>query len=342
MPTFAERRAARLRGETAATREWMRLGLDPAEPVDVFRVIEEARVWLLFEPLQHLFGFFQREGESAGIVVHNGHPLSLQRFTAAHEYGHFALGHQLSQDGQAELFNSNDVPLQEVEAQAFAAEFLMPLALVNRALDRLSLDQRPMTLSPVEAYQLSLELGSSYQATVTQLRQLNKLGDPAYQELSRWQPIGIKTEVGAGKRPANARSDVWDITDARRDRRLRLRIDDELHVRLPEIPTSGYRWHVDLDGLGRSLETLGDELEPVDLQGDARYGSARQRHISWRATGIGVAQLDMRLVRPWQGADAAPLDLVSLPVTVRPPRTGQELDSGMGLPQRRAILQAAA
>jgi hypothetical protein len=194
----------------------MRLGFDPSQPVDVFRVIEEERVWLLFEPLQHLFGFFQREGDSAGVVIHNGHPLSLQRFTAAHEYGHFVLGHEASQDGRAELFGGADVPIQEVEAQAFAAEFLMPLALVNRALDRLSVPREPGELSPVDAYQLSLELGSSYTATITQLKQLNKIGETGYGELGRWQPIAIKAGLGGGSRPANARADVWDVTEARR------------------------------------------------------------------------------------------------------------------------------
>lgn len=320
----------------------MRLGFDPSHPVDVFRVIEEARVWLLFEPLQHLFGFFQREGNSAGIVIHNGHPLSLQRFTGAHEYGHFALGHEASQDGRAELFGGADVPIQEVEAQAFAAEFLMPLALVNRALDRLSLPREPQELLPVDAYQLSLELGSSYTATVTQLKQLNKIGEVGYQELSRWQPITIKTSLGGGSRPANARADVWDVTEARRDRQLQLRLGDELHVRLPEMPTTGYRWQVDLNQLASSLELLTDELEPTDLHEHERFGGRRQRHLWWRATGTGRGTLDVRLTRSWEGPDAQLLDRLSLPLAIRPPRTGLELDSGLAISQRRALLQAAA
>ena len=320
----------------------MRLGFDPSQPVDVFRVIEEERVWLLFEPLQHLFGFFQREGDSAGVVIHNGHPLSLQRFTAAHEYGHFVLGHEASQDGRAELFGGADVPIQEVEAQAFAAEFLMPLALVNRALDRLSMPRVPGELSPVDAYQLSLELGSSYTATITQLKQLNKIGEKGYGELGRWQPIAIKAGLGGGSRPANARADVWDVTEARRGRQLQLRLGDELHVRLPELPTTGYRWQVDLDEIGPTLDLLADELEPVDLHGQERFGATRERHLWWRATGTGCGTLDVRLTRAWEGQNAASLDRLSLAVAIRPPRTGLEMDAGISMPQRRALLQAAA
>jgi Zn-dependent peptidase ImmA (M78 family)/predicted secreted protein len=340
MTTFQERRTARLRGSTEATRQFMRLDLDAERPVDVFRVIEDKRVWLLFEPLDHLYGFFQRYEDGAGIVLHNGHPLSLQRFTAAHEYGHFALGHNTSQDSSRELFGGVDLPLQELEAQAFAAEFLMPLPLVNRALDRLSLPRELHALTSIEAYQLSLEMGSSYRATITQLKQLNKISDALTNELRRWEPIQIKTELGAGRRPDNSRADVWDVDECRRGRNLQLRLEDELHIRLPEIPTSGYRWEVDVRG-GASLEPLLDELEP-DLQTQERLGGERRRHLWWKAIEPGGGVVDLRLVRPWQGQEAESVDGLQLSLTVQIPRTGLEMAAGISLPQRRAMLAQAA
>jgi Zn-dependent peptidase ImmA (M78 family)/predicted secreted protein len=340
MTSFSQRRAARLNGVRAATQQSMRLGLDLGEAVDVFRVIEQANVWLLFEPLDRLYGCFQRVGDAAGIMVHSGHPLSLQRFTGAHEYGHFVLGHEASQDGATELFGG-DAPLQELEAQAFAAEFLMPLPLVNRALDRLGLGQDPGALSPVEAYQLSLELGSSYTATLTQLGQLNKITEHAQKELDGWQPISIKTELGDGTRPRNARAAVWDVTESRRDRRLRLQRDDELHVRLPELPSSGYRWDLRFGGLNDELELLVDELEPSRLEDTGRVGAMRRRHLWWRATGTGDGVLEARLVRSWEGPGATPIDSLTLSIAVAMPPTGPEVDIGIGLPQRRALLAAA-
>jgi predicted secreted protein len=341
MTTFRERRAARLRGSAAATRQWVRLDLDAERPVDVFGVIEDQQVWLLFEPLQHLYGFFQRQDGVAGIVLHNGHPLSLQRFTAAHEYGHYALGHQFSQDSTHELFGGNDLPLQELEAQAFAAEFLMPLALVNRALDRLSLPRELQMLSPTDAYQLSLEMGSSYRATITQLQQLNKIPDVLSAELRNWEPIDLKIELGRGHRPDNARADVWDVSERSRERRMHLRLDDELHVRLPEIPSSGYRWHVDLVDAAGCLELVADELEP-DLLEQQRLGGGRRRHLWWKAVAPGEGMLDLNLIRPWQGPEAAPVDGLRLPLSVQVPRTGLELPTGISLPQRRAMLETAA
>jgi Zn-dependent peptidase ImmA (M78 family)/predicted secreted protein len=316
----------------------MRLDLDAERAVDVFGVIEGRRVWLLFEPLDHLFGFFQRQEERAGIVLHSGHPLSVQRFTAAHEYAHYVLGHELSQDSQHELFGGAELPLQELEAQAFAAEFLMPLPLVNRALDRLSLSREPSDLTPIEAYQLSLEMGSSYRATITQLKQLNKISQTGLEQLQAWEPIQIKTELGDGRRPENARADVWDVNKTRMARNLRLRIDDELHVRLPEIPTSGYRWDVDVKGM--ALEPVLDELE-TDLNTAERYGGARRRHLWWRAISPGGTTLSLRLVRPWQHA-AEPLDGLELALRVQTPRTGLQSSAGISLPQRRALLTEAA
>lgn len=341
MTTFRERREARLKGSAEATRRWLHLGLDADAPVDVFRVIEDEQVWLLFEPLHHLYGFFQREDGAAGIVLHNGHPLSLQRFTAAHELGHYALGHEHSQDSSRELYGGGDLPLQEFEAQAFAAEFLMPLPLVNRALDRLSLSRDPHDLSPTDAYQLSLEMGSSYRATITQLAQLNKIPNALLVELGKWQPIDLKIEVARGHRPANSRADVWAVDEHRRDRRMQLRLDDELHVRLPEIPSSGYRWHLEWLDADASLELVADELE-TELLEQPLIGATRRRHMWWKAVAPGAGVLDLRLVRAWQGPDAEPVDGLRLQLVVQIPRTGLELPTGISLPQRRAMLEAAA
>jgi predicted secreted protein len=340
MSSFRERRDARLRGSAEATRELMRLDLDAERPVDVFGVVEDKQVWLLFEPLDHLYGFFQRANGAAGIVLHNGHPLSLQRFTAAHEYGHFALGHEYSQDSPRELFGGNDLPLQEIEAQAFAADFLMPLPLVNRALDRLSLPRTPEVLAPLDAYQLSLEMGSSYRATISQLNNLNKISDGVLTELRDWTPIQIKVALGGGQRPENARASVWSVDELRRGRQLHLRLEDELHVRLPEIPTSGYRWEVEFAGNGLGLELLSDELDG-DLDTQERLGGERQRHLWFKAVEPGGGRLGLRLIRPWQGAEAEPVDSLELPLSVEIPRTGLELSTGISLPQRRAMLEEA-
>ena len=109
-----------------------------------------------------------------GIIVNSQHPLTLQRYTAAHEYGHHALGHDASADDESG-FTGDRQNLQEVAAQAFAGEFLMPLQLVNYTLRTMGLPGQYLPLTARQMYQLALELGVSYGAAVTQLVGQHKL-----------------------------------------------------------------------------------------------------------------------------------------------------------------------
>jgi Zn-dependent peptidase ImmA (M78 family)/predicted secreted protein len=343
MTTVAERQEARLKGSTKAVQRWVQLGLDPDSSVDIFSVIEGERIWLLFEPLESLYGFFDRAADAAGIVIQSKHPVAVQRFTAAHEYGHFALGHQHSHDTRRELFGpAAELSLQEIEAQAFAAEFMMPLALVNRALDRLDLPREPHGITATAAYQLSLELGCSYTATLTQLRQLNKLGDRDVERLTKLEPIEIKAEVAGGVKPANSRADVWLVDDKSTRRRLQLRIGDELHIRLREIPSSGYRWVTEQRRLDGCLELVKDELEPSDLERARRVGAERQRHLWWRASKPAEGTLSLRLRRRHVAASQSAAEVVDLSLSIARPRA--ELDDGQGMSgrQRRPYVRQLA
>ena len=339
MSTPAEREAAAKEGASAATKQGVRLGLDVDNPIDIFRVIEESKVWLLFERLDRLYGFFQRQSDDvAGIVLNSGHPLSLQRFTASHEYGHYVLGHSASQDGESEVLGGGALPLQEIQAQSFAAEFLMPLRLINLSLDRLSLPRKPTNLDPVSAYQLSLEIGASYTATVSRLNQLNKISYPLAHELRSHEPMQMKLEIGGGQPPENSRAAVWALNHRLGGRHLELRIDDELHVRLAEIPSSGYRWKLEsgFDG----FEILDDELERNDVDG-GKFGSKVTRHLRCRALEPGAGTLQLSLVRNWEGSDSNPVDRIALPLVVQSPPTGLESPTGIALPQRQALLTQA-
>src|SRR5271170_2214925 len=102
--------------------------------VDVFGVIAKLGVPMLLRPLSGLLGAFLPE-PMAGILVTTERPLSVQRFTAAHELGHFYLKHQISLDDETILrrspFSLNPgYDLQEVEADAFAAGFMIPKWLI--------------------------------------------------------------------------------------------------------------------------------------------------------------------------------------------------------------------
>lgn len=103
------------------------LGLDEKEPVhDVCGLLESAGV-KVFPFVKNTPNFFGLSVGGAGggpaIVVNTWDKITVERwiFTAAHELGHLLLHLQDYDDAQ-----SKENPAQEKEADAFAAEFLMP------------------------------------------------------------------------------------------------------------------------------------------------------------------------------------------------------------------------
>lgn len=321
----------RRRGSLRAQRALRTAGVDFEAPIDVFGSIEREQVWLLFQPLDRLYGAYRRH-ETPGIVIHAGHPHRLQRFTAAHELGHHLLGHDLSVDAQDEVEKmSAGLPAQEVEAQAFAATYLMPVQLINRGLAHLGLKRHPGSVTPEQAYRLSLDLGSSYTATVTQLRALERITAANLRALVKVQPIDIKTELALGHRPENARADVWPLSQADDGRTLWVSPDDELHVSLVESPTTGYRWRP--QSAASELEIAGDEPVTTDVANSPVYGAERLRHVWWRAAAPTQAAIAADLRRGFDPDGVA--ERFEVAVHVQRARTG---DSDHGVSRRQLQL----
>lgn len=318
-------------GSLRAQRALKAAEVDFEAPVDVFRSIEREQIWLLFQPLDRLYGAYRRR-ETPGIVIHAGHPNRLQRFTAAHELGHHLLGHDLSVDARDEVeLMGSGLPAQEVEAQAFASTFLMPVQLVNRSLAHLALKRRPGAITPEQAYRLSLDLGSSYAATITQMRALERISAANMQALLKVRPIVIKTELALGRPPENARADVWPLSQADDGRTLSVSRDDELHVSLLESPTTGYRWQT-RDG-ANELEFVGEEpVAHVDA-GSRVYGAQRLRHVWWRAGPPTRTTIGADLRRAFEPDGVA--EHFEVAVHVQPSRTG---DSDHGVNRRQLQL----
>lgn len=69
-------------------------------------------------------------GESATIGYNQDQHRHRQRFTVAHEIGHFMMGHT---NGNS-TFDLDSKKPEEIEANQFAAELLIPLSLLNKEL----------------------------------------------------------------------------------------------------------------------------------------------------------------------------------------------------------------
>src|SRR5580704_7944833 len=94
-------------GTLAAARLHQRLDLRPqiesrGGNVDVFGAIHTVGLPLILRPLDKLLGAYLSDPEP-GVLVTTQRPMSIQRFTAAHELGHFSLRHQPSLDDESIL-----------------------------------------------------------------------------------------------------------------------------------------------------------------------------------------------------------------------------------------------
>lgn len=333
MTAFERARAA---GARAGQHEHLRLKNELVRQIDVFRIISQAGIWLMFQPMRDLFGAYQRHAEGAGIILNANHPSTLQRFTAAHEYGHHVLGHDFSLD-DAEHIEGYEATLseKEVAAQAFAADFLMPLQLVNYTLRRMGLPIKPGELSARDVYRVSLELGASYTATITQLQALKKISAGLARRLRKELPIAIKEDM-VGARPHHARADVWVLDEGESGRELTPRVDDEVHVLLPERPSTGYVWRPKEDDGGGALVLSGESFEPATSEQAGAYGAVGTHHLVFRVLQPGDHTLRLVKQRPWQ-RDAPPAATFEARLlTVRRP-TG-ESDHGLSEEQKEMLL----
>lgn len=149
--------------------------VEPPIPIEV--VAKREGLDIRLEPLEtNLSGFLYREGARAVIGANSLQARVRQRFTVAHELGHYFLheGERLHVDRAAHFrlrsaLASQGIDTSEIEANRFAAELLMPRAMVDadmkaaHALD--VLDDEFLT-------KLSRKYGVSSQAMVLRLTNL--------------------------------------------------------------------------------------------------------------------------------------------------------------------------
>jgi len=325
-------REAREQGSFKATEDLVELEVDTSNPIDVFTVIEDAGIWLFFLPMGNALGAFLDRG-AKGIMINIGRPLSVQRLTAAHEFGHFRLGHRTSVDPEETIQGAGNREAQEVAAQAYALDFIMPLELVERQWEILRLPAAKRDLTAREVYGLSLAIGISYRACIVQLSSMAKISKVQAVEFLKWRPKDLK-RLMHGVGPANPWADVWALTKADSGRILSIRVDDEVSIELAEVPSTGFRWIVEGERFGADsyLKLVADEFEgTADRQPDL-IGAGGHRYVAVRAIKEGQQVLTLRLARFWE-TTAPPSDSFQITCLVGPSPTGNQ---PMGLRPDRA------
>jgi hypothetical protein len=171
----------------------------------------------------------------------------------------------------------------------------MPVQIVNRLLIARGFDRDHPQLGPADVYELSLEFGTSYEATLTQLAVLEKITWAEARKL-RLPPIEIKTTLAAGRRPQDARADVWLVRETDTERDLPLRVSDEVVLRLPEMPSSGYVWTLHRIQFA-SLEVVDEVTEAVDEKQSTMRATVTAVAPSAACTCVPSARMSM--TSPW-------------------------------------------
>lgn len=301
--------------------------------VDVFGAIQAVDLPLLLRPLQGLLGAYLSD-PAPGVLVTTQRPMAIQRFTAAHELGHFTMKHQPSLDDESIL---RRMPMagepaedfQEVEADAFAIGFMMPRWLIqwHAARQGWTVDD---FRRPNRVYQLALRLGASYEATCWTLVRHRLITTAMARDLQRTEPRELKVALLEDYRPQDYRGDVWLLTERDAGTRIDGSRNDLFVLRLKENAGAGYLWDIDqLKASGFAI--VRDAREVID--GDGIGGPVIRRVTAAPGEGgRGSLQLDER--RPWE--PDPPLSRLALVFDL----TGPE-EEGLSRAERRRLLEAA-
>jgi hypothetical protein len=177
------------RGAKRAREARAALGLDPQAPLRcVLAAVERVAPVVVAALPDDVAGACWRGGGQVVLWVNGTQPLVRQRFTVAHELGHVRCGHQRpAVDSVATVTGLAHDPY-EVEANAFAAEFLVPRTAVE---DRVR--GRAPTLEDVVL--LAAEHGVSTQVAHYRLVTAGLVGDERSAQLKRELDEGLAGDV---------------------------------------------------------------------------------------------------------------------------------------------------
>lgn len=173
--------------------------------IDVFGMLVSRDIPVMFKPLKGLLGAYIDDPDK-GVMVSTQRPLRVQRFTAAHELGHEALGHEASFDAEdvltrALFVTESGFDIREIQANAFATELLTPQWLIVHHVKRQGWTRENLT-DPIVVYQLALRMGSSYSATCYALADCKAIDRPTCEKLLKIKPKAIKQAL---VKPTNRR-----------------------------------------------------------------------------------------------------------------------------------------
>ncbi|PWK52846.1 ImmA/IrrE family metallo-endopeptidase [Pleionea mediterranea] len=265
--------------------------------IDISSAVEHLELPMIFRPLKGLLGAYI-PGEAPGIIITTERRLSIQRYTAAHELGHYYLQHNLSADDEAVIGrstkHSDDIPLQELEAEAFAGEFLLPKKLLLNICRGLRLGKVDLK-NPVNVYKISSRAGVSYEAAAIALLNYKFIDLNTYPDVKAFPRKECKQELlGSWERHVEKFDlDIICLNESDNNSHIKLESNDFVILELPEPAASGYLWQ-GMDAI-LNLKLLEDSRKFSETE---NLGGVVKRRLL--LSGSGEVSVYLRLKRPWE------------------------------------------
>lgn len=302
--------------------------------IDVFGMLVKRDIPVMFRPLKNLLGAFI-DDPGKGVIVTSQRPLPVQRFTAAHELGHEALGHEASFDEEdiltrALFVTEESYDRREIQANAFASQLLTPSWLIVQHMKRQNWSRESL-VDPVVVYQLSLRMGSSYSATCYALEESKGIDRQTREKLLKVKPKAIKQSLVRPYEPETWYGDVWLVTEKDNGMVLDGSRSDLVVLKFQEHTSSGYVWQIgDLADAGLAIV----EDDRAAKSGRQQIGGVVFRTVIAEPQQEGGASghVHLREMRPWQ-SPGEPLHSLELDVELSGP-----VPAGLLLEQREALL----
>jgi len=269
--------------------------------VDVFTSVIDRGAQLIFKKLEGLLGAYIPV-PAPGILVTTERPLAIQRFTAAHELGHFTLNHRGSLDGEEILHRSPVVgsyDSNEIGADAFASEFLVPEWLIDYHAHKQHWSSESLK-NPANVYQLALRVGVSYEAVCWILLKHKLVVRNVIDGLLAVERKAIKQQLLGGHSLPNWFPNVWVLTEKDQGSIIYGEPDDVFVVRLKEHSGSGYLWNIE-QVAAAGFAMVSDERRPAGKEGE--IGGAVERVLMARSEQPLIGNIDFVETRPWDRAD---------------------------------------
>lgn len=161
-------------------------------PIPVEKIAQHLGIEIVGVPIpSQLSGALIRENGNVGITVNSTHHLHRQRFTIAHELGHFSLDHDpkviVGEDSHVDWtftilrrdgLSSSALDKKEIEANQFAAELLMPEELIKSEFAGFARNIGDQEITPEQRKKLAKRFKVSETALTYRLLNLGLL-DPS-------------------------------------------------------------------------------------------------------------------------------------------------------------------